>query len=232
MTRFYLTLVSFILSSFLYAPELLAQEDFGGNVYQLLVNLHGFNNTDSDDKNDYQAGPGSRFNILSKDSEYTKVRFTQVRIGHANTTAKQVELGNHYKIKNENFNMRVEYEILSGVKYGGLVVPFKYRSIDGTITGDATLGGYIGYWQKWLGVETTPFLSIGLSRIAVQDINAQNPDYKTGITYAFGIFWELKSDFQVGAIVGWDHLGGGSGQNWKYENTAWYTFGIGYKFGQ
>lgn len=118
------------------------------------------------------------------------------------------------------------------IVHGTLVVPFKVRTRDGRLMGDATLGYYVGKeFDIFSDIEITPLISFGLSTITVP-LDENDTETKTGITGAIGLVLTHTGDFQIGIVGGIDHLGGSNGDNWKYEDDFWLSFMVGYNFAQ
>lgn len=124
---------------------------------------------------------------------------------------------------------------------GILVVPMKMRSARGSVpfdfTTDFTLGSSFGYSFRTSHYNPN-YLSVvasfGITSVGVDSTTTGG--YLTGpktnlaaITPGLGIIMEV-SNFQIGAVVGWDIVGGVTGQNWIYNGQAWFSFGIGYQF--
>jgi len=116
------------------------------------------------------------------------------------------------------------YKRVGGVNTGILVVPFKLRS--GDIFSDSTIGQYISY--KWEVIEL--LATAGLSQLSISEIGTNEIETKTGITYAFGINFEIDKDWDLALLIGADHLSGTTGDNWQYQNKAWVSFAIGFNF--
>lgn len=130
--------------------------------------------------------------------------------------------------------LRINYQLESGPEYGTLTVPFKLQhASDGTLSAGASLGPFVGYRQRWIfGLPSSIVGSIGLAAVPVRDVNAPQSDVenKFGLTAAAGLVFEIFNGFQIGALVGVDHLGGDSGEDYKYEDKGWSSISIGYSF--
>lgn len=122
------------------------------------------------------------------------------------------------------------------IDIGTLVVPFRYQLSDGSISTGSTLGLYVGYKTDRSRIGSATFLiSAGLSLVPVQEPDPADAtktvvETKTGISLAIGVIWEPRSNFQVGFVVGRDHLGGTDGSRYKYNDKTWISFMVGYKF--
>ncbi len=116
------------------------------------------------------------------------------------------------------------YKRVGGVSTGLLVVPFKFRS--GDVYSDSAIGPYVSY--KWDVVEI--LATAGISQISVSQIGSEEIETETGLTAAFGINFEIDTNWDIAFLVGVDHLSGDKGDNWKYQDKAWFSFGIGFNF--
>lgn len=124
---------------------------------------------------------------------------------------------------------------------GTLVVPIKFRPKQGNIpsdfTTDFTLGSSFGYSFRMSHYQPN-YLSIvgvfGVTSVGVDSLTTEGfvkqPNTKlSAVTPGIGLIIEI-SGFQIGAVVGWDFVGGTTGQKWVYNNKPWFSFGIGYQF--
>lgn len=126
-------------------------------------------------------------------------------------------------------NPEIYFREWSSIAHGTLIVPFKLRTKDGRITGDATLGYYVGYVWKWWDLDLIPLISAGLSPISVA-VDSNETDTKLGVTGAIGVVLKHTGNFQIGLVSGVDHIGGDAGNNYEYENDLWVSFMVGYNF--
>ncbi len=124
---------------------------------------------------------------------------------------------------------------------GTLVVPIKFRpkqaGVPFDFTTDFTLGSSFGYSFRMSHYQPN-YLSIvgvfGVTSVGVDSVTTEGfvkePNTKlSAVTPGIGIITEI-SGFQIGAVIGWDIVGGTTGQNWIYNSKPWYSFGIGYQF--
>jgi hypothetical protein len=117
----------------------------------------------------------------------------------------------------------------TSLAHGTLIVPFKLRTKDGQLTGDATLGYYVGKVLKFRDLDLIPLISAGITPITVS-IDSENTETKLGVTAALGVVLKHSGNFQVGIVSGIDHLGGSAGDEFEYENDFWVSFMVGYSF--
>lgn len=116
-----------------------------------------------------------------------------------------------YRISNDQFDAIPLRS--SGVAYGALVVPFKFRlGSDKKISSSATIAPYIGArWhrlQKW-GVEMTPIATAGLALVPVNDPDTNDSSTKAAFSTALGLTLTstTQKSFSAGLLIGRDFLG-------------------------
>lgn len=112
------------------------------------------------------------------------------------------------------------------VGHGGLVVPFKVSLKDKTLsTKSVSLGYYLQVprWRTAGGTVIGPIYSFGLSSIT----RSESENTELGLTLALGFVWALEEKFQIGVIIGKDHLGD---DTWKYEDETWVSAMVGFNF--
>ncbi len=232
---------------------------YEGDVFKLSTDVTGFtdlNRTKNADGTvkEYRAPTTSTFIVTGeekiKDGEYTfwvRIKclgstdfFDMCLGGNASASSDgDVRENNTYSV---NFREKASKDnppnTLSSINsvrqawtFGTLVVPFKFRTTDHSITGDATIGAYLGRTWYLAGATFTPILSAGISQIAVSNPQDNTKtDTRTGFTVAPGLIWTIKENFQIGALVGWDYIGSNGEQPWKYNGKTWLSFAIGYQF--
>jgi hypothetical protein len=120
-----------------------------------------------------------------------------------------------------------------GLTYGLLAVPFKYQLTGPKeFTGSATVGPYFGYRtmssSRGYGISYIAFL--GYSNISVtQDLNGESKSQNlASIGYGIGAVATVKGNFQLGAVLGFDHVSKDSA--YKYNNKPWLAAELGYSF--
>jgi hypothetical protein len=121
----------------------------------------------------------------------------------------------------------------AGFRYGALIVPFKMQLSAGkALTGSASLGGYLGYQDPVgdIGVNFTPVLFGGLSNISTSATTGSTTTSQTvaGLSYGGGILFDIKDDFHIGFVLGFDHVS--SAQKYQFNDKPWVSFEIGYSF--
>lgn len=116
-----------------------------------------------------------------------------------------------YKIPNAQFDAIPLRS--SGIGYGALVVPFKFRlGSDKKIVSSPTFAPYIGLrWhrlQKW-GVELMPVATAGLALVPVNDPDTNESSTKAAFSTAIGITLNstTQKNFSAGILFGRDFMG-------------------------
>lgn len=136
-----------------------------------------------------------------------------------------------------NFGVDIEAVVKPaspGVVSGPLVVPFKYRFDDESLSGEATIGYYAGFTfdislQRLSSVSFTPFLSAGLTQVGVSSIDQEgniNETNKTGVTIAAGLFVNNWDKVNIGLVWGQDRIGD---KSWEHEGDDWISLSVGWE---
>jgi hypothetical protein len=197
----------------------------------------------NEDKNTHQLS--GRFDVIGK----SKVNLLFKHVGEERL---KCEHGNPVKEHTTYFIDKSEVEKIinsrSGFTFGVLLVPFKFHTVDKSITGSTTIGPYIGYRSANFGsfsgttagilngTSTTFVLSVGwVDNISVPTAPGVNPPGtvdRSGVSMAIGVIFSVDkgSGTQVGLLVGQDRLGSNAIAPYKYEGQTWVSFAIGYKF--
>jgi hypothetical protein len=121
-----------------------------------------------------------------------------------------------------------------GLSYGTLLVPYKYH-LEGSknFTGNATVGGYIGYrhYLDLIGLEMQYVCFLGAAPISV-DITDANGETSSqtlfGVSYGVGILGKVKNSFNIGAVFGADKVNDST--NYISNGKPWIAVEIGYSF--
>lgn len=121
-----------------------------------------------------------------------------------------------------------------GLDFGTLVVPFKFQLSDQTaITSSATLGGYLGYRIPWrvAGLDFRLLAFGGVSEVPTSEADSSGKitsQTVAGLSYGAGLVTTVKDNFNVGLVIGFDHVN--SVQDYKYQDKPWISLEIGYSF--
>lgn len=127
------------------------------------------------------------------------------------------------------------YWTRTGWAYGPLFVPFKMRFHDKSLTGEASLGGYLGYHWEVARVPIIVGVHAGLTLVSVGKDEPTTPninDTETTSAFAWGFAMIIKPDdtFQAGIVLGTDRIGGDKGDKWSHEGKWWLSIAIGFNF--
>lgn len=125
----------------------------------------------------------------------------------------------------------------TGVAFGALVVPFKFRLGDKEIVSSSTVAPYLGYRTGWLssmGLTFTPIVSAGLGLVPVTDPATSTTETKSAFSFATGlVLGSSKNDaFQAGVLIGRDVLGKRDRTLDPGSKKAWISLYVGYTISQ
>jgi len=140
-----------------------------------------------------------------------------------------------YYLKKEE--LRDAYWSQYGWSHGALVVPFKIRTKDHSLSNQAaSIGYYLGRRVGERGSAQTLALSFGVSQIqttpASTSSGSQQPASETGYTAAGAWIFELRDSMQLAIVVGQDRIGGATAtQKWNYEGGWWWAVAFAVKAG-
>lgn len=121
----------------------------------------------------------------------------------------------------------------TSIQWGALVVPYKFQlSGDRDLKGGATIGAYVGvpFAFDALGVSLVPIAFFGAGNTSVrQVVNGEETDNNLfALSYGAGLTFEIDQSFQMGAVVGFDHVNDDAG--YEYNDQPWVALQIGFKF--
>jgi hypothetical protein len=124
----------------------------------------------------------------------------------------------------------------SGVTFGGLLIPFKYRlSGDKGFVSSSTVAPYVGFRTRYLqtfGVSFTPILSAGVAFVPVRNPNGgTDPETKNAMSFAAGFVMTTSKDekFNAGVVIGRDVLSDSDRRLDPNVNKPWLSFYIGFE---
>lgn len=180
------------------------------------------------DSAEKHAGKKSKFEVVKKFDDCDVVRFWSVYKTQELDEPDLVNEYSEYVLPKTIKGIPIESSVTrNGKKSGLLVVPFKYREDDGSITGEATVGYYAG-WETKAG---TLLMSAGLSQVSIP-VSGTDSENQSALTIAFGYLLSNWDNVDIGFVVGVDHIGGTKGDGWQYEDDPWYSLMIGWNFSQ
>ncbi len=202
-----------------------------GKVYRLSKTIHDMPLV-RDTAKKYIAVKESKFEVVDvSNTAYYVVRFiTLYDFGNLKSTVRKDE---EYQLAKTISSVPIEKSISlsrGGPVSGPLIVPFKYRLNDDSLTGEATLGYYAGYsvepriWPTDTRIPITPFIAGGLTQISVtEDEETSN---QTGVSLAAGILIQNWAGVNIGLVYGEDRIGN---QDWEHEGEGWLSFMVGWE---
>lgn len=123
------------------------------------------------------------------------------------------------------------YHGRAGWTYGTLVVPYKYQFRgDRSVTGGATLGGYVGRRFLISGLSNQWIVFAGLTKVDVpsEKDGQTTTEQLAGLSYGVGLLTTVKQAFQLGVVVGADRVS----KSAEYVNNGkpWISLSIGFDF--
>jgi hypothetical protein len=203
-----------------------------GTTRYIKVCTPGFKSGDKE----YSAPKGSILYVTGGTTpNNVQVHFTKVGEGSSCqglTFNNPVQIGVQYEISNA---VLLQYaSISSQLDYGMLIVPFKFHPSDQSVTGAATIGGYLGYKFSFFEItDITPFATSGLG--AVETTKQQNGQSTTSTAPSFSVGGGVilvsriaGTPIHAGFAVGVDWAG--KGNDYKYEGKPWIAISIGTNF--
>lgn len=118
-----------------------------------------------------------------------------------------------------------------GWTFGTLVVPYKYQiKGDRSLSGGATLGGYMGYRATVYGTSAVGIVFAGATKVdvPVEKDGKAATESVAGLSYGVGLLGSIKDAFKVGLVVGADRVD----RKVAYVNNgrAWVSISLGYDF--
>jgi hypothetical protein len=179
----------------------------------------------------YDIG-GGKFKIkyISKKVGDDNTYIIQIITNKANlkTSDNYADVDNQYCISKNDYDNQLDSKPPCNTcgEFGMLAVPFKLRFNPTTIAPGGELGGFYGWYignTKWLFATHA-----GLTSIALNDVNAETPDNKIGLTVGMALINDVSKSFQVGIVSGIDLFDGV--ENWAYKYNPWLSVQIGFKF--
>lgn len=125
--------------------------------------------------------------------------------------------------------------------FSGLTIPFKFRPKVGdqtssVINGDINLGTFLGYrLTKSQNFGMSIGGHFGISSIALNAsnnsaISGNSSETIQGFIYGYGVVFDIKKQFQLGIVGGFDNAIGGLAKTYVYQNKNWFAFSLNFKF--
>ena len=202
-----------------------------GKIYRLDKSVFNLERT-RDKKPDFIAAQNSKFVVVDNKSDDNAYIVRFITIYDNNNTVSSVTTDEEYKLARvigDTDILKSVQPSLVGPVSGPLIVPFKYRLNDRSLSGEAAIGYYAGYrteprmpWTK-TRISFSPFIAGGMSQVNTS-INGET-DNHTAVTLATGILIQNWANVNIGFVIGQDRIGDST---WQYEGKSWASFMVGW----
>ena len=226
MNKLVLVFIFVCISQAVYAKELESLK-----TYRLEKSVHNLIRT-RDNTGGFVAARDSKFIVVDSESDKDAYIVRFIVIYDSDDVKSTVRQDEEYKLAKVIGGTAVINSVqpsLTGPVSGPLIVPFKYRTDDKSLSGEAAIGYYAGYRTEMtllltnIRIPMSPFIAGGLTQINVS--TTADADNKTGITLAVGILINNWADVNIGFVYGQDRIGDPS---WEHEGNGWISFMIGW----
>lgn len=207
-----------------------------GDHLELLVTTGKF--TDSLETGTFCAPAHSRLRVdnLSNSGTLAYVHFTRVGDNKTKSDAcptgtKPVRDDREYTI--DRADLLATGPSRSGFVFGALVVPFKFRFGDHSISSSSTIAPYVGFSSTTsgsYGMSFTPVLSAGLGLVPVKSASGGTTETRPAFSAAIGLVVGSKKNtgFQAGVLLGRDVLSRSDRALEPAANKPWLSLYLGY----
>jgi hypothetical protein len=216
-----------------------ADEDrFDGDKLTLRTRVVGFADADVPDDASWCAPSESELKVTREVGDALLLRFTRVGGGKAECAAgsKIVNTFMAFRITKSRLTQTTSFR-RTGVTFGALIVPFKFRTGDKEIVSSATVAPYVGWRTGWFGtygLSFTPLFSAGLGLVPVTNPASGTTETRSAFSMATGIVMGSSKNeaFQAGFLIGRDFLGRSDAQLDPGSKKVWLSFYVGYTLSQ
>lgn len=199
-------------------------DSWAGDNVRLRVGVPGFTVVRKDRADDDKSPPvkhcapaGSRAHVYEESEGTLLVQFELVSSEGSGTAAGvacpadlRARTDVSYSIRKSDL---ASYRLLrTGLSFGGLVIPFKYRlGDDKELVSSPAIAPFVGFrtaWMSSLGIEFTPVAAAGLSLVPVPTADGQDTENKAAYTVALGfrVTSSKNQKFTAGLLYGRDFL--------------------------
>lgn len=230
------------------APTIPASDDskFVGDHLRLRTNVHKFHdvNDNSAPPKDYCAPVATRLDVGSETTDQVTVRVLKMlddtATGDDKIALEACKSGHESLVNTYTSYTLAKTELAeneytrTGVSFGGLVVPFKYRlGKSKELVSSSAVAPYFGFrtgWGQSLGLTVTPVVAAGLSLVPVTDSTNKTTATKAAYTAAVGFrVTSSKNDtFSAGLLFGRDFLNKADRDTDPTVKKPWASFYLGY----
>ena len=245
MSRHLISLCAALMSASVLAQGSIPGDNSNFSGDHLRVQTHTFNFMESSDNPNPPpkcAPAQSGFSIRRATTTTYTVRFYDVGeiekdvskqsdLDKSCLSKRLVSKDTSYTIAKEELN---KYDFKrSGVTFGGLVIPFKFRlGGDKAVTSSSTIAPYLGFTSRYLqffGLSLDPVITAGVAMVPVANPATGTPESKSAFSYGAGfVLTSSKNEqFHAGLIIGKDVLSTSDRAKDPNVNKAWISFYVG-----
>jgi hypothetical protein len=227
-------------------PTFASDEDkFTGDHLRFRTNVNGFTAVSGDTTTPACAPTGSRVAVNRETADDLFVRFLEI------TDEKDALLNDTDRAglaacpKTSRVNGFTQYRIAksaleqhafrrSGVTFGGLLVPFKYRLGNAKeLVSSSAMAPFVGFRTAWFqnwGLSFTPVLAAGLSLVPVTDAGSSTTSTRAAYTLALGarLTSSKNEAFSAGLLFGRDFLSKSDRALDPNVSKPWLSFYVGF----
>lgn len=217
-----------------------------GDHFRAQTHIPGFTESGPESATKRCAPAGSGMRIVSDTNEAMVVHFYDIpelteqekrEMGERTAAGKTcitqgfVSTEATYIMKKPELN--THYFKRSGVVFGALVIPFKFRlGGDRAVTASSTVAPYIGFtsrYLQWFGVTLNPVVTAGVGLVPVANPAGDSPETKTALSFGAGfVVKSSKNDqFSAGMMIGRDVLNSADRARDPNVNKPWLSFYLG-----
>ena len=218
------------------------KDNYSGDHIRVQTHLKGFKESSRDSTVIKCAPANSGLSVLRDDGEKLTVRFYDVPKVNAEKM-KETDLGKEcltVGFVSEDASYTIDRKVFlendykrSGVTFGGLVIPFKFRlGGDKAVSSSSTVAPYLGFTSRYLqgfGLSLNPVIAGGVALVPVTNPATGQSESKTG--FSFGLGFVLKSskndEFSAGLIIGKDVMSSSDRALDPNINEPWISFYLG-----
>lgn len=227
-------------------PTFASDEDkFTGDHVRFRTNVNGFIAVAGDPKATFCAPTGSRVAVNRENADELFVRFLEITdekdallndIDRAGLAAcpKDARVNGFTQYKIPKATLEQHAFRRSGVTFGGLLVPFKYRLGNAKeLVSSSTMAPFVGFRTAWFqnwGLSFTPVLAAGLSLVPVTDAGTSTTSTRAAYTLALGarLTSSKNENFSAGLVFGRDFLSRADRATDPTVSKPWVSFYVGF----
>lgn len=212
---------------------------YDGDHLKLYVTTVGFQRVGANDGKIYCAPAGTKLAVHVETEALSYVRVLSFKdvddtsTGTGNTCKEPDRLSPAYDYQIDTTTLHRLDARRTGVSFGGLIVPFKFRLGANELVSSTTIAPYVGYrtgLADRVGLVFTPVISAGLALTPVADPAGSKTNTRSAFSAAIGfVVNSSKNDaFQAGLLLGRDYLNRSDRAGDPNSNKPWISLYLGY----